>query len=267
MKIETLWAFKLSVTILILTYIVTNIPISSIFTAFESLEVVTIFLIVPVILLSTIISALQLKVFTDNPHMYVSFSRMFGINFSTEFYNLFLPSYLADSAIRWHKLSKDNKKSTEALAAIIPNRTVLLSNFRLVPASLLRGLSKLLYAAIEYQKLSLRKHSVIFMLSCFWQILGGMFLVLLARSIDFEIHFERLGWIRSILGLLLLFPVSISEFSVREGGLTFLFAYVGIATAMAFSFLIFTRTLLLGPIGALLEVKETRVMVEHGASY
>ena len=318
----TLWVFKIIVTLLILTYIFSSIPIPSILTAFASLDLSVIFFVIPVILLSTIVSTVQLKVFTDNHHMHVSFSRILAINFSTEFYNLFLPSYLAGGAIRWHKLSKDNKKRAEAFAALILNRLVntltltffgficwkfesttithdyyglffltlflgLLSvyallfskpmstmfhnillhpKFRLIPSPILRGLSKLLHAAVEYQKLSLREHGLIFFLSSFWQILGGIFFFLLARAIGVEISFESLGWIRSILGLLLLFPVSISGFGVREGGLIFLFAYFGIApaTAIAFSFLVFARTLLLGLIGALLEVKGTLMPAEHG---
>lgn len=317
-----LWVFKLIVTILILTYIFSSIPISSILSAFANLDLSAIFLVIPVILLSTLVSAVQLKVFTDNHHMHVSLSRILSINFSTEFYNLFLPSYLAGGAIRWHKLSKDNKKRAEAFAALILNRLVntltlaffgficwkfesttithdyyglffltlflgLLSvyaflfskrvsrkfhnislhpNSRLIPTVILRGLLKLHHAAMEYQKLSLREHGLIFFLSSFWQILGGIFFFLLARSIGIEISFESLGWIRSILSLLLLFPVSISGFGVREGGLIFLFAYFGIApaTAIAFSFLVFARTLLLGLIGALLEVKGTLMPAEHG---
>ena len=321
MKNGILWIFKLTVTILILTYIFSRIPVSSILNAFSNLEISLILYLLPIIVLSTIISALQLKVFTDNHRMSVSFSRILSINFSTEFYNLFLPSYLAGGAIRWHKLSKDNRKRTEAFAALILNRLVntltlaifgficwkfdttiivndyygwffltlfagllgvyallfsrrmtttfkniqCLSYFQMIPAAMLRGLSKLHEAAVEYQQLSLREHGVIIFLSCFWQILGGMFFFLVARSIGIDIGFESLGWIRSILGLLLLFPVSISGFGVREGGLIFLFAYFGVApaTAVAFSFLLFARTLLLGIIGALLEVKEALIPAEQ----
>lgn len=319
---RTLWFFKLIVTILILTYIFSSIPIPSILTTFASLDLSVIFFVIPVILLSTIVATIQLKVFTDNHHMQLSFSRILHINFLTEFYNLFLPSYLAGGVIRWHKLSKDNKKRAEAFAALILNRLVntltlaffgficwkfesttithdyyglffltlflgllsvyaLLFNkhvsntfynlslhhrFRLLPTPISNGISKLIHASNEYQKLSLREHGLIFFLSCFWQILGGIFFFLLARSIGVDINFESLGWIRSILGLLLLFPVSISGFGVREGGLIFLFAYFGIApaTAIAFSFLVFARTLLLGLIGALLEVKGTLMPAEHG---
>ncbi len=323
MRTRIIWTCKLIITILILTYIFAHIPISSIWNAFISIELAEIFILIPIILLSTLVSAGQLKVFTDNHHMHVSLSRVLSINFSTEFYNLFLPSYLAGGAIRWHKLSRDNKKRAEALAALILNRVIntltlalfglicwtyddaIISNdyyglfflvlflgllalyiflfsqyvssafqhislhpkFQLLPTLISRGLSKLIHAAMEYQKLSGREHGFIFFLSCLWQILGCTFYFLLARSLGIEISFESLGWIRSILGLLLLFPLSISGFGVREGGLIFLFGYFEIvpAAAIAFSFLLFARTLLLGFIGAFVEAKGTLAPVKQGA--
>ncbi len=323
MKKRTLWIFKLIVTIFILTYIFSNIPIPSILTAFTSLDLSVILFVIPVILLSIVVATMQLKVFTDNHHMRLPFSKILHINFLTEFYNLFLPSYLAGGVIRWHKLSKDNKKRAEAFAALILNRLVgtltlalfgficwkfdsttipndyygiflftlfggllcvyvllfskhvfkifnylsLHRKFRLVPIPIANGIRKLIHASIQYQKLSLCEHGLIFFLSCFWQILGSIFFLLIALSMGVDIRFESLGWIRSILSLLLFLPVSISGFGVREGGLIFLFAYFGIspATAIAFSFLVFAKTLLLGLIGALLEVKETLMPAEHGA--
>ncbi|WP_454064823.1 lysylphosphatidylglycerol synthase transmembrane domain-containing protein [Candidatus Nitrospira salsa] len=321
MKNGILWLLKFTVTILILTYIFSIIPYASIVTALNSLDVTAILSLIPIILISFLVAAGQLKMFTDNHQMHVSFMRIIGINFSTEFYNLFLPGYLAGGAIRWHKLSKDNKKRAEAFAALILNRVVnaltlalfglicwtfdrtistheyyglfflilsvgflclytfLFSSyvtaafqivsqhvfFQRLPTPIVRSLSQLIQAAVEYRKLSVREHSVILVLSCLWHVLIGLFFVFLARALDIDLSFESLGWIRAILGFLLLLPISVSGFGVREGAIIFLFTDFGIApaTALAFSFLVFGRTLLLGLIGAFVELYSTWLPVKH----
>ncbi|WP_447968540.1 lysylphosphatidylglycerol synthase transmembrane domain-containing protein [Nitrospira sp. M1] len=315
MKNGILWTLKLLLTILILTYIFSIIPFSAIATAFHRLDLATVLYLIPITLISFFVAAAQLKVFTDNHQMHVSFMNIVAINFSTEFYNLFLPGYLAGGAIRWHKLSKDNQKRAEAFAALILNRvvnTLTLALFGLIcwaidrpsigneyyglfflvlsvgllslyaflfspyvpvifqsishhaffqsfPAPIVRGLTRLIQAAMEYQRLSLREHCVIVFFSSLWHVLLGLFFFLLARSISIDLSFESLGWIRAMLGFLLLLPISISGFGVREGALIFLFGYFGIvpATALAFSFLVFARTLFLGLIGALVELNST----------
>jgi len=320
MKSGLFWLLKLTVTILILTYIFSIIPYASIVTALNSLNVTAVLYLIPIILISFLVAAGQLKVFTDNHQMHVSFMKIVGINFSTEFYNLFLPSYLAGGAIRWHKLSKDNKKRVEAFAALILNRvvntltlalfglicwtfdrtiitheyyglfffilsvgflclyTILFSPyvtaafqiisqhsfFERLPIPIVRSLSQLIQAAVKYQKLSVREHSLIMVLSCSWHVLIGLFFVLLAQALDIDLSFESLGWIRAILGFLLLLPISISGFGVREGAIIFLFSDFGIApaTALAFSFLVFGRTLLLGLIGACVELNSTWLPVK-----
>jgi len=320
MKRGILWLLKLTVTILILTYIFSIIPYASIVAALNRLDVTVMLYLIPIILISFLVAAGQLKVFTDNHQMHVSFIKIVAINFSTEFYNLFLPGSLAGGAIRWHKLSKDNKKRAEALAALVLNRVVntltlalfglicwmvdrtvitheyygffffvlsvgllilyaflfspyvstifqLISGqtfFQSLPLPIVRGCAKLLQAALEYQKLSLGEHSLILFLSFVWHMLLGLFFVLLARAIDIDLSFESLGWIRAILGFLLLLPISISGFGVREGAIIFLFGYFGIvpATALAFSLLVFSRTLLLGLIGAFVELNSTWLPVK-----
>ena len=124
MKQGIIWSAKLSVTIMILSYIFTHIPLFAVWEACKKIESSTLLLLFPIIILSFVISARQLKVFTDNHDMRVSLPRIFAINLSTEFYNLFLPSYLAGGAIRWHKLSMQNKKRAEAFSALVLNRLV-----------------------------------------------------------------------------------------------------------------------------------------------
>ncbi|GJL54892.1 MAG: hypothetical protein NPIRA02_20240 [Nitrospirales bacterium] len=315
MKNGILWVGKLLLTILILAYIFSMTPFPAIATAFKGLDLTAVLYLIPIILLSFFVAASQLKVFTDNHRMHVSLMKIVGINFSTEFYNLFLPGFLAGGAIRWHKLSQDNHKRAEAFAALILNRvvnTLTLAVFGLMcwmidrpsvaneyyglllgtlaagflslyaflfspyvsalftflsqhavvqsfPTCIVRGLSRLIQAAMEYQRLSFREHCVIVFLSGLWHVLLGLFFLLLARLIGIDLSFESLGWIRAILGFLLMLPISISGFGVREGAIILLFGHFGIvpATAVAFSFLVFARTLFLGLVGAFIELNNT----------
>ena len=308
-----MWIAKLSVTVAILSYIFNRIPLGSVLEAWQKIELSALLVLCPIIVLSFVVSARQLKVFTDNHDMRVSLPRIFAINLSTEFYNLFLPSYLAGGAIRWHKLSNENKKRAEAFSALVLNRLVntltlaffgmicwtydstsipqnyyglvflalclvlipiysfLFSHYatstnhvvsrhptlQKIPSLIRRGLINLFHAAREYRQLTLKEHGYILFLSCSWQILGILFFYTLGQSLGMQMSIESLGWIRSILGFLLLFPISVSGFGVREGALLIFLGYYGMDPAMtiAFSFLLFARTLLLGLTGAVYEAK------------
>jgi uncharacterized protein (TIRG00374 family) len=61
-----------------------------------------------------------MKLLTDKQGISLSVLQILGISFSTIFYGLFLPGgYLTGGLVRWHKLSKPDNKTTEAVAAII----------------------------------------------------------------------------------------------------------------------------------------------------
>lgn len=77
---------------------------------------------VPLVLLGSWFAACQLKIFTDCHGMNVSLRRILAINFATAFYNLFLPGYLSGGAVRWYKLSRDNRMRAQAFAVIVLNR-------------------------------------------------------------------------------------------------------------------------------------------------
>ena len=69
--------------------------------------------------------------------------------------------------------------------------------------------------------------------------------------------FNSIGWIRAVVQAVTNLPISISGFGLREGGLILLLEPFGVAgaTAVALSFLMFGRGLLLGAIGAALEIQ------------
>lgn len=77
---------------------------------------------VPLTLLAVWFAACQLKIITDCHGMNISLRRILAINFATAFYTLFLPGYIAGGAVRWYKLSRDNRMRAEAFAVIVLSR-------------------------------------------------------------------------------------------------------------------------------------------------
>lgn len=99
----------------------------------------------------------------------------------------------------------------------------------------------------------------IFAISIISQLLGVLVYYLLARSLDVEISFLAMGWIRSVVVLITMIPISIAGLGLREGTLIILLRSYGIRDedALALSFLIFSITVVVvGLIGGLLEARE-----------
>lgn len=99
----------------------------------------------------------------------------------------------------------------------------------------------------------------IFALSIISQLLGVLVYYLLAKSLNIGISFLAMGWIRSVVVLITMIPISIAGLGLREGALIILLRSYGIRDedALAFSLLIFSVTVLLvGLIGGLVEARE-----------
>ena len=309
-----IWIIKLSISIGILGYIFLEVPVQAIFSSLSGVSIGPIFLAIPFILLVALVSAAQLKIFIENHQINLTLGQILKIDFATQFYNLFLPGYLAGGVIRWFKLSENNKKKAEVFAAIVLNRItnmltlgifglifwkfdknlfpnnlyglffiILFSGLLilyffifsprisccvyqyfqdhrlpLVPRRINRGVAKIIRAAIEYQRLSLKEHVYIFSYSFLCHLFGAVIFLHLARALGILIPFISFCWIRSLLAVVMLLPISISGFGVREGSLIFLLKHFQIdpVDSVAFSFLVFGRTLAMGLIGGILEGKE-----------
>jgi hypothetical protein len=86
--------------------------------------------------------------------------------------------------------------------------------------------------------------------------LGTVIYYLLAISLGIDISFLTMGWIRSVVTLVLMVPISISGLGVREGLLLwFLEPYRTTGgDTLALSFLVFSVTVLfVGVLGGFLE--------------
>jgi hypothetical protein len=94
----------------------------------------------------------------------------------------------------------------------------------------------------------------LFALSLVYHVLGTLTYFLLAGAIDLGLSYTDCGWLRALLHLLFLLPLSVSGIGVREGALVVLLLPLGIssAQAVAYSFLLMAALLLMAGIGGLL---------------
>ncbi len=122
------WLFRLIVSGGIMVYILRTLPLTELAVAFRNAHlgyVVLSFLLTPP---RIYMAAVQMWMLTRAQKISLSARQLLAINLSTAFYGLFLPGYLSGGAIRWYKISRPDKKSVEALAAIGYNRLVELGS-------------------------------------------------------------------------------------------------------------------------------------------
>lgn len=130
-------------------------------------------------------------------------------------------------------------------------------NLSFIPKRIRSKISKLFISTGQYHSLSQSSLIYIFGLSLTSHLLGILSFYLFALSIGINISFINIGWIRSFIVIIAVLPVSFAGLGVREGTLVFLLQPYGVpaSDAVALSFLIFARALLLGGIGGLFEAK------------
>jgi glycosyltransferase 2 family protein len=88
-------------------------------------------------------------------------------------------------------------------------------------------------------------------------ILGIVSFGLTALSLDIHLSFLTIGWIRVVIHSLLMLPISVAGFGVREGTLVVLLQEYAVSPneAVALAFLLFTLTVLANSIGGVFEIK------------
>ena len=117
---------------------------------------------------------------------------------------------------------------------------------------------RLAAAASLYRRLPRREMAAVFGFAIAENLAAVMGLLFLAAALEIDVAWITLGWIRSVVQAVTSLPVSISGLGVREGGMIVLLEPYGIsgARAVALSFLMFGRGLLLGTVGGLLEARD-----------
>ena len=120
-----------------------------------------------------------------------------------------------------------------------------------------RVLSTAVEALNRLPRWSPRAHGRIAAVSVVQVILGAAAFYLFAAALSLPISLITATWLRSLVVVLQTLPISIAGLGVREGTLVLLLGPYGVepADAVAFSLLLFSGTLFVGALGALLEVR------------
>jgi len=108
----------------------------------------------------------------------------------------------------------------------------------------------------EYKNVNLNIFITIIILSIITQLMGISVYYLFAHSLDIDLSFATIGWIRTLVVIATMLPVSISGIGVREGMFIYLLSQYGVSAeqSLALSFLVFVFTvLIMGLFSGLLE--------------
>lgn len=115
------------------------------------------------------------------------------------------------------------------------------SRISFVPQIIIEKFEKLAKSLVRYQGISIGELASVYGFSFAIHIVGLLSMYIFALAIDLNISLISIGWIRTILLIICLIPISINGIGFREGSLIFMLGLYGIssASAVTFSFLIF----------------------------
>jgi len=125
-----------------------------------------------------------------------------------------------------------------------------------LPLKVKEAFSKLIISMNKFRKLTIKENIQIFSLLFFYHILGFVVAYLLAISLNINLTFFDIAWMRAAINILTMLPISFAGLGVREVSLVFFMENYGVKpdTAIAYSLLIFFNALLISLIGGLLEL-------------
>lgn len=302
---------KIAVTIGILAFIFSKIPIANVWLSLKQAHMEYAAISFLVLIGMRYVTAYRIKILTNVHKMKISIQHFFKISLVTTFYGLFLPGTLAGGAVRWYKISKVDNKPAESLTAIVYDRFIttlgvimigaifwlverrihtnqemglilfvalivfvatyiLAFNGKMascivkmndamvfIPEFVREKIKKILVSSMDYRKISKKKHIEIFIVTILFDICGILSVYLFSLALNLPLTFVQLGWIRSIVSILSMLPISFAGIGVREGSMIFLLQAYGIepADAIALSFLILSGGIVLALCGGLIELK------------
>lgn len=130
-----------------------------------------------------------------------------------------------------------------------------LITLRFIPLWASGRLQKLLDCMRTFSGLGLSFHMAMIVLGLARNLIMIISLYFLALSLELSLSLAALAWVRCCITLLLILPISIGGFGLREGAFVLLLAPYGIAPAqaLALSFLQLSRNLVFAIIGGLSE--------------
>lgn len=117
-----------------------------------------------------------------------------------------------------------------------------------------RLITRLIDSMHRFRQFSMKTRLQLLGLSLLSHALGTLVYFLLANALDLGLTYAACVWLRAVLHLLFLLPLTVSGIGVRESALILLLAPLGIssAQAVAFSFLLTLGLLLIAGLGGLL---------------
>ena len=109
------------------------------------------------------------------------------------------------------------------------------------PQIIKNSVTKIFNSIKKFRKLNFKENMQIFGLLFFYHSLGIASVYLLALSLDINITFFDIAWMRSAINILTMLPFSFAGLGIREVSLVFFLGNYGVKadTAMAYSLLIF----------------------------
>jgi len=133
-----------------------------------------------------------------------------------------------------------------------------LNKISFLPKQIIEKIQKLLMATSKYQSLKKSSLSKVIGLNIVKDMISIITFYLFARSVNINVEFVSIAWIRSYIQIITLLPISISGIGIQEGTLIFFLGSFGISTAsaVALSLLFYLRTLIGGAIGGLIQVAD-----------
>lgn len=125
----------------------------------------------------------------------------------------------------------------------------------LLPASLQSPILKLTNALNKFHQLTFKSKLEIVGISISASLLSILGWFFLAQALMLPVSPLTLGWVRSVIGMLVLIPISIAGLGIREGSLMVLLPPYGVTLdeAVALSFLMFFMKICWGTFGGILE--------------
>lgn len=135
---------------------------------------------------------------------------------------------------------------------LLPNR-----GFWWLKGTLVEKGRKLMVVTVQSYRLFGDMVMVVSVLAILRHALGIVSFGLFALSVDVHLSFLTIGWIRVVLQVLLMLPISLSGIGVREGSLVILLQEYGVSSshAVALAFLLFASVLVGNSLGGLFELK------------
>ncbi len=114
---------------------------------------------------------------------------------------------------------------------------------------------KVLTSITQYRDLTLIELTKILTVPIIAQLLTVLLMVSVAKALYLTIPTLAFLWIGCLVYIIQLIPATISGLGIREGALVFLLPYYGVApaSALSFSLLYFSYTIVLGILGGILE--------------